>query len=117
MPFVRNIGKEYNYANKNFSYGLMKEGWTTERGRVYLMYGPPTEIDRHPLLITPKELMKYGFMLRLLVAFVSISWMYRISEITSSYILHAPGEIRNENWYHGICGHGCSRSIQRKIIR
>lgn len=37
------------YANEHFSYGLMKEGWNTERGRVYLMYGEPTEIERHPV--------------------------------------------------------------------
>lgn len=39
--------KRIDYANKHFTYGLMKDGWNTERGRVYLMYGEPTEIDRH----------------------------------------------------------------------
>ncbi|MGC8595090.1 MAG: GWxTD domain-containing protein [Candidatus Kryptoniota bacterium] len=35
------------YANAHFSVGR-NEGWNTDRGRVYLLYGPPDEIDRHP---------------------------------------------------------------------
>jgi GWxTD domain-containing protein len=35
------------YANDHFRAGL-REGWKTDRGRVYIMYGPPDEIDRHP---------------------------------------------------------------------
>ncbi len=36
-----------SYADDNFRSG-MKEGWQTDRGRVYIMYGSPDEIDRHP---------------------------------------------------------------------
>ena len=33
----------------NSSYRILgKEGYLTDRGRVYLMYGPPDDIDRHP---------------------------------------------------------------------
>ena len=35
------------YANKNFSLG-MKQGWKTDRGRVLLVYGQPSEIERFP---------------------------------------------------------------------
>ncbi len=35
-----------DYANKHFKYGLMKEGWRTPRGRIYLQYGEPTRIER-----------------------------------------------------------------------
>lgn len=35
------------YANDQFSSG-MKSGWKTDRGRVYIMYGKPDEIERHP---------------------------------------------------------------------
>ncbi len=35
------------YANSHFRAGV-REGWQTDRGRVYIMYGNPDEIDRHP---------------------------------------------------------------------
>jgi GWxTD domain-containing protein len=34
------------YANDHFSSGI--PGWRTDRGRIYIMYGPPDEIDSHP---------------------------------------------------------------------
>ncbi len=34
------------YANEHFSSGI--PGWKTDRGRIYIMYGPPDEIDPHP---------------------------------------------------------------------
>ncbi|MBZ5565873.1 MAG: GWxTD domain-containing protein, partial [Acidobacteriia bacterium] len=34
------------YANEHFSSGV--PGWKTDRGRIYIMYGPPDEIDPHP---------------------------------------------------------------------
>jgi GWxTD domain-containing protein len=34
------------YANEHFSSGI--PGWKTDRGRIYIMYGPPDEIDAHP---------------------------------------------------------------------
>jgi GWxTD domain-containing protein len=35
------------YANLHFTY-FGKEGWKTDFGMVYITYGPPEEIDRHP---------------------------------------------------------------------
>ena len=35
------------YANQKFGHYL--EGWKTDRGMVYILYGPPDYIDRHPL--------------------------------------------------------------------
>ena len=34
------------YANEHFAAGI--PGWKTDRGRIYIMYGPPDEIDAHP---------------------------------------------------------------------
>jgi GWxTD domain-containing protein len=34
------------YANEQYASGI--EGWRTDRGRIYIMYGPPDEIDDHP---------------------------------------------------------------------
>src|SRR5690348_4083349 len=34
------------YANEHFASG--KPGWMTDRGRIYIMYGKPDQIDSHP---------------------------------------------------------------------
>jgi GWxTD domain-containing protein len=34
------------YANDRFASGI--PGWKTDRGRIYIEYGPPDEIDSHP---------------------------------------------------------------------
>jgi GWxTD domain-containing protein len=34
------------YSNEHFASGI--PGWKTDRGRIYIMYGPPDEIDSHP---------------------------------------------------------------------
>jgi len=34
------------YANERFAAGL--PGWKTDRGRIYIMFGPPDQIDAHP---------------------------------------------------------------------
>lgn len=35
------------YANRRFA-GKAVDGWKTDRGRIYITYGPPDEIDSHP---------------------------------------------------------------------
>jgi GWxTD domain-containing protein len=35
------------YANEHYAAGM--PGWRTDRGRIYVMYGPPTSIDAHPM--------------------------------------------------------------------
>jgi len=34
------------YANEHFASGI--PGWKTDRGRIYIMWGPPDEIESHP---------------------------------------------------------------------
>ncbi|HMD83868.1 MAG TPA: GWxTD domain-containing protein [Terriglobia bacterium] len=34
------------YANERFASGI--PGWKTDRGRIYIMYGPADEVDTHP---------------------------------------------------------------------
>lgn len=47
---VNELMEEYyrrvEYANQNFS--TFRDGWKTDRGMVYIIYGPPEEIERHP---------------------------------------------------------------------
>jgi GWxTD domain-containing protein len=45
--FYEEYMNRIDYANRK--YGNIKiEGWMTDRGRVYITYGPPSEIDRYP---------------------------------------------------------------------
>ena len=34
------------YANEHFAAGI--QGWRTDRGRIYIVYGPADEVDSHP---------------------------------------------------------------------
>jgi len=47
-------------ANAKYS-AAKKDGWKTDRGRVYLIYGPPSEIERYPnqTETKPYEIWKY----------------------------------------------------------
>jgi len=38
--------RRIEYANEHFAAGV--PGWKTDRGRIYIMYGPADEIDAHP---------------------------------------------------------------------
>ncbi|HUZ46338.1 MAG TPA: GWxTD domain-containing protein [Terriglobia bacterium] len=44
--FKEEFYRRIAYANEHFASGL--PGWKTDRGRVYIMYGPPDSIDSHP---------------------------------------------------------------------
>jgi GWxTD domain-containing protein len=46
------------YANQHFAAGM--PGWKTDRGRIYIMYGPPNSIDAYPVGVAqPYELWHY----------------------------------------------------------
>src|SRR6266550_5311638 len=38
--------RRIEYANEHFPAGI--PGWKTDRGRIYIMYGPADEVDAHP---------------------------------------------------------------------
>ncbi len=38
--------RRIEYANEHFAAGI--PGWKTDRGRIYIVFGPPDEIDAHP---------------------------------------------------------------------
>ncbi len=38
--------RRISYANGHFAAG--KPGWETDKGRIYILYGPPDEIESHP---------------------------------------------------------------------
>ena len=39
--------RRFAYANANFGI-FNREGWTTDMGRIYIIYGHPDEVERHP---------------------------------------------------------------------
>src|ERR1700691_3600852 len=46
------------YANQHFAEVV--PGWKTDRGRIYIMYGPPSSIEAHPVGVAqPYELWHY----------------------------------------------------------
>jgi GWxTD domain-containing protein len=41
--------ERFNYANKNFTTPTQPEGWKTDQGRVWIVYGKPDDVIPHPL--------------------------------------------------------------------
>ncbi|MFZ5517376.1 MAG: GWxTD domain-containing protein [Candidatus Zhuqueibacterota bacterium] len=56
--FFRRVDFTNNYFTVN---ALDKEGWRTDRGNIYLKYGPPTDVERHldELNLPPYEIWFY----------------------------------------------------------
>jgi GWxTD domain-containing protein len=44
--FKEEVYRRIAYANEHFSSGI--PGWRTDRGHIYIMYGPPDEKETHP---------------------------------------------------------------------
>ena len=40
------LTKRFLYANKHFRRGSPREGWMTDKGRFYIILGPPVSIER-----------------------------------------------------------------------
>jgi GWxTD domain-containing protein len=50
--------RRIEYANEHFPAGM--PGWMTDRGRIYIVYGPPDEIESHPSGGTYQRPMEEG---------------------------------------------------------
>ncbi|CUU08754.1 GWxTD domain-containing protein [Candidatus Kryptobacter tengchongensis] len=88
--------KRVEYANQHFTVGN-KEGWKTDRGRVYIMYGPPDEYERHPNEVDskPYEIWYYHNIEG------GVEFVFVDKSGFSDYILvHSTkrNEIRDDNW-------------------
>jgi hypothetical protein len=60
---VENEFKEEHYrriAYTNEHYATSIPGWKTDRGRIYIVYGPPDEKESHPSPV-PSEQWLYHF--------------------------------------------------------
>ena len=40
---LNQINERVKFVNKNFS--ILKPGWRSDRGRIYIIYGPPQNVD------------------------------------------------------------------------
>ncbi len=92
--------KRINYVNSHFK-AFNKEGYKTDRGRIYLQYGPPDQIDRHPneIDLKPYEIWQYQA--------IEGGVVFVFGDITgySDYeLLHSTkrGELRDDNWERRI---------------
>ncbi len=49
--FKQEYYRRVAYANQHYAVGepINKAGWQTARGRIYILFGPPDEIDSHPI--------------------------------------------------------------------
>jgi GWxTD domain-containing protein len=85
------------YANSHFKFDFT-EGWRTDRGRVYVLYGKPDETDRYPFESDKRayEIWKYNAV-EGGVEFVFVD----LGNATGNYgLVHstARNELRNDNW-------------------
>jgi GWxTD domain-containing protein len=95
-----NYVKRINESNTKFS-ALGKQGWKTDRGRVFVMYGEPTEIQRYPNTTDtkPYEIWRYES--------IEGGVQFIFGDITgfNDYqLLHSTkrGELRDDNWQRRI---------------
>jgi GWxTD domain-containing protein len=61
--YKNEIFRRFMYANYYFSSTLIERtnGWRSDRGRVYITYGEPDEIERHPSSIGTKPYMRWTY--------------------------------------------------------
>jgi len=93
--------KRVNEANKLFKQGFT-EGWKTDRGRVYIVYGVPSEIERHSYDAETKayEVWTYDYIEG------GVQFVFAESQIASGlyFLIHSTkrGEMRNDNWMNEV---------------
>ncbi|KPL18043.1 MAG: hypothetical protein AMJ92_09835 [candidate division Zixibacteria bacterium SM23_81] len=46
--FLQEHLRRWDYASRQFSQFELNDGWKSDQGRVYIIYGPPDDIERHP---------------------------------------------------------------------
>lgn len=88
-------------ANIQYSTVTDKSGWKTDRGRVYIMYGEPSEIERYPSMLDtkPYEMWRYDEVEGgVIFVFADISGFdsYRLIHSTKR------GELRDDQWERRI---------------
>ena len=92
--------KRVDYANEHFRAGF-KDGWKTDRGRVFIVYGPPDEVERHTneTDTKPYEIWTYHAIQG------GVEFVFGDRSGFSDYdLLHSTdrNEIQNQNWMNEL---------------
>jgi GWxTD domain-containing protein len=98
--YLKDYLRRLKESNVRFK-ALSREGWKTDRGRVYLIYGQPSEVDRYPNQTEsrPYEIWYYHD--------IEGGVQFNFGDISgfSDYVLlHSTkrGELRDDNWQRRI---------------
>ncbi len=88
--------KRIAYSNNNFQV-MGREGYKTDRGRVYIVYGPPDDIERHPndSNARPYEIWTYNNIQG------GVIFVFVLRQIGGEYeLVHSThrNELHDENW-------------------
>jgi GWxTD domain-containing protein len=86
------------FANKFYKHPMIKDGWRSDRGRVRLKYGKPTQIDLRVAGSDsrPHEIWFYqGMQGGVIFVFVEIGGVNRYVQVHSNHF----NELHEENWY------------------
>ena len=94
--FKREYYRRIDYANQAYS-AFQRKGWQTDRGRVHIVYGRPSEINRFPsqLDTKPYEVWNYDDIEG------GVEFVFGdISGFGDYKLLHSTkrGELRDDNW-------------------
>jgi len=98
--FYRNYFSRVNLSTQRYG-SLSRVGWKSDRGRVFIIYGDPSEIERYPNQVDtkPYEIWYYNEL--------EGGVMFVFGDLTgfSDYtLLHSTlrGELRDDNWLRRI---------------
>lgn len=94
------VRKEYldrvHYANRQFGFGF-RDGWRSDRGRVFINYGPPDEYERYPSRsdTKPFEIWHYNHIQGgVIFVFVDRTGFQDYQLVHSTH----RNELRDDNW-------------------
>jgi GWxTD domain-containing protein len=61
--YRQEIFRRFEYVNRHYSVSVVKrdDGWETDRGRVYMVYGEPDEIENYPSTPDVKPFEKWNY--------------------------------------------------------
>ncbi len=93
--YLQALIQRYQYCNKNFSW-YKTEGWTTERGRVFIQFGKPDEVEYHNLDMgaRPYEIWYYQGNREIYYVFADLLGNGQYTLLHSN----KEGEITNSKW-------------------
>lgn len=98
--FFRKYLQRIELCNDKYT-SMGKQGWKTDRGRVYLLYGEPTEIERYPnqLETRPYEIWHYNELEGgVYFVFADITGFSDYQLVNST----KRGELRDDNWQRRV---------------